>query len=167
MSLLNRKVLILNADYRALSVCSVYKAFILVYLNKAVVVDKAKDNRIRTVTTSYDIPTVIKLHSYVSVPYKGVMLSRQNIFKRDNHKCVYCGSHQNLTLDHVLPRSRGGNASWTNLVTACKLCNAKKGDNLPEEVGMPLPYKPYKPSFVLFMKDSSSGYEESWKPFLA
>ncbi len=166
MSLLNRKVLILNADYRALSVCNVYKAFILVYLDKAVVVDRAKDHKIRTVTASYEIPTIIKLHSYVSVPYKGVMLSRQNIFKRDNHRCVYCGNHQNLTLDHVLPRSRGGNTSWTNLVTACKFCNAKKGDNLPEEAGMNLPYKPYKPSFVLFMKDSTHGYEESWKPFL-
>ncbi len=166
MSLLNRKVLILNADYRALSVCSVYKAFILVYLDKAVIVERVKGHHLRTVSATYDVPSVIRLHGYVSVPYKGVMLSRQNVFKRDSHRCVYCGSQHNLTLDHVLPRSRGGNASWTNLVTACKYCNAKKGDNLPEEVGMTLPYKPYKPSFVLFMRDSHAGYEESWKPFL-
>jgi 5-methylcytosine-specific restriction endonuclease McrA len=71
-----------------------------------------------------------------------------------------------LTLDHVLPKSRGGKTSWQNLVTACKKCNGYKGDHLPQEVGLTLPYKPYKPSFVKFIRDFSKQGDESWNDFL-
>ena len=166
MQALSRKVLILNADYRAFSVCSVYKAFLLVYMDKAEVVNKAKDVFLRTVDRAYEVPSVIKLCRYVNMPYKGVMLSRQNIFKRDGNRCVYCGSARELTLDHVIPKSREGKTTWNNLVTACKTCNSKKGDFLPEEIDMPLPYKPYKPSFVMFLRDFSGISDETWHPYL-
>lgn len=166
MEVRSRKVLVLNADYRALSVCSVYKAFILVFLDKATIVDTVKDYYLRTVDDQWEVPTVIRLSRYVNKPYKGVMLSRQNIFKRDNFSCVYCTSKSDLTLDHVLPRSRGGKTSWTNLVTACKKCNSRKGDALPEEVNMKLPYKPYKPSFILFLRDANGVVDKAWQPFL-
>jgi len=166
MSMRSRKVLILNADYRAFSVCSVYKAFLLVYLDKAEVVKKAENGVLRTVNRSYDMPSIIKLNQYVNIPYKGVVMTRQNIFKRDGNKCVYCGSTESLTLDHVLPRSRGGGSNWNNLVTACKTCNSKKGDFLPEEIGMELPYKPFKPSFIMFLRDFSGLGDENWMPYL-
>lgn len=161
------KVLVLNADYRAFSIVSIYKAFLLVYLEKAEVVKKSENFVLRTVSRAFEAPSVIRLLTYVNMPYKGVMLSRQNIYKRDNHACVYCGSKDNLTLDHVLPRSRGGKTSWTNLVTACRPCNTRKGDFLPEEIGMTLPFQPYKPSFVVFLRNYSGLPEDAWQPYIS
>ena len=94
------------------------------------------------------------------------MLSRQNIFRRDNSSCQYCGKTEDLTLDHVIPKSRGGRTSWDNLTTACKRCNSRKGDLTPEEAQMPLKIKPYKPSFVMFLRDFGGMIEDSWLPFL-
>lgn len=165
-NIMARKVLVLNADFRALAVCSVSKAFLLVYLNKAEIVNKAENVFLRTVNQQFDMPSVIRLLNYVNVPYRGVMLSRQNIFKRDNGACVYCGATKELTLDHVIPRSRGGQTTWSNLVTACKRCNSKKGDSLPEEAQMLLPYQPFKPSFVVFLREFSGMGDDSWQPFL-
>jgi 5-methylcytosine-specific restriction endonuclease McrA len=166
MDLLSKKVLILNADYRAMTVCTVYKAFLLVYLDKAEIVNRVENGVIRTVSQNFAIPSVIKLRSYVNTPFKGVMLTRQNIFKRDGGKCVYCSSRQDLTLDHVVPRSRGGDSTWTNLVTACRSCNTKKGDYLPEEISLALPYKPFKPSFIMFLREFSGVSDESWRQYL-
>ncbi len=163
----SQKVLVLNADYRAFSVCSVYKAFLLVYMEKAEIVNKAKDVFLKTVSEAYAVPTVIKLRSYVNIPYRSVMLSRQNIFKRDSGKCVYCSSPKDLTLDHVIPKSRGGKTTWNNLVTACKSCNSRKGDFMVEEIEMDLPYKPYRPSFVMFLRDFSGKTDESWMQYLS
>lgn len=164
--IMTRKVLVLNSDFRALSVCSVHKAFLLVYLEKAEIVSRIEGQMIRTVSRSFEAPSIIRLLTYVNIPYKGVMLSRQNILKRDGHRCVYCGAREDLTLDHVLPRSRGGTSTWTNLVTACRPCNSKKGDFTPEEVGMKLPYKPYKPSFIMFLREFSKPGDESWYDYL-
>ena len=166
MDVLNRKILILNADFRVLRICGVYKAFLLVYLNKAEIVSKANGFALCTVNKAYEIPSIIRLKKYATIPYKGVMLTRQNIFKRDSYKCVYCGSPKDLTLDHVVPRSKGGKFSWSNLVVACKRCNSKKGNSLPDEAQMPLPYKPYKPSFIIFLKEFSRLGDDSWKPYL-
>jgi 5-methylcytosine-specific restriction endonuclease McrA len=135
-------------------------------MNKAEVVRKVENEFLRSVTQLLAMPSVIRLFSYVSVPYKGVMLSRQNIFRRDGQKCLYCGSREDLTLDHVLPRSRGGKTSWQNLVTACKRCNSKKGDFTPEEANMRLPYAPFKPSFVVFLKEFAGTNNDHWSPFL-
>ena len=100
---MGRKVLILNQDYSALSICSVPKAFLLVYLNKAELVAESDQFKLRTVQAEFPMPTVIRLHRYVHLPYKGVMLTRQNIFKRDGHRCQYCGTTEDLTLDHLMP----------------------------------------------------------------
>ena len=94
------------------------------------------------------------------------MLTRQNVFKRDGQRCQYCGTHDGLTLDHVLPKSRGGKTSWENLVAACQRCNAKKGDYTPEEAGL-RPQKPYKPSFIMFLRDFSGNIDEGWHPYLS
>ncbi len=151
---MNNRVLVLNQDYSPLMVCSIERAFILVcILNKSEVI-RLCITVIKSVhTRSFPMPSVIRLNRYVHAPYKGVNLTRQNIFKRDNFECQYCGTKRELTLDHVLPSSQGGPHSWLNLVTACKRYNAKKGDYTPEEADMPLKYKPYKPSYALFLRD--------------
>ena len=102
----------------------------------------------------------------MKIPYKNIELSRNNVFKRDGFECQYCGSVRDLTLDHVLPRSRGGRSSWKNLVTACKPCNAKKGDFTPEEAGFDLHTKPFKPSYIMFLKDFSGFDFVEWVPYL-
>ena len=123
----------LNQDSSPLMVCSVQRAFVMVYLNKSELVRPANGHRINSITQSFPMPSVIRLNRYVNAPYKGVSLTRQNVFKRDNFECQYCGTRRDLTLDHMIPSSRGGAHTWTNLVTACKRCNAKKGDFTPEE----------------------------------
>ncbi len=164
---MGRKVLVLNQDHSAFTICSVPKAFLLVYLKKADLVAELETEKLRSVSETFPMPSVIRLHKYVYLPYRGVMLTRQNIFKRDNHECQYCSTSEDLTLDHVMPKSRGGRTSWDNLITACKRCNSRKGDFTPEEAGMLLAQKPYKPSFVMFLRDFSGVVDASWLPFLA
>lgn len=158
--------MVLNADYSAISLCTVPKAFLLVYLDKAELVASANDEILRSVNTSFPMPSVIRLNRYVNVPYKGVVLSRHNIFKRDSNSCTYCGSRKDLTLDHVLPKSRGGQTSWTNLTTACRRCNTQKGNQTPEEARMPLKIKPFRPTFVMFLRDFDGFSEVTWYPYL-
>jgi 5-methylcytosine-specific restriction endonuclease McrA len=167
MNLHGKKVLILNQDYRALTICSVEKAFVLVYLNKAEMVAQAHDLCIHTISKTFAMPSIIRLFNYVNLPYRGVVLTRHNVFKRDGGKCQYCGTHQDLTLDHVLPRSRGGKSSWENLVTACRSCNSRKGDRLPIEAKMPLKKPPFKPTFLVFLRDYSGNIDEKWEPYLS
>ena len=163
---MNQRVLVLNQDYSPLTVCSVQRAFLLIYLQKAELISDFDGQFLRTVTASYPKPAVVRINNYISIPYKDVELSRQNVFKRDSYSCQYCGTNKDLTLDHVLPRSRKGRSSWTNLVTACKSCNARKGNALPEEIGFILKSKPYKPSFILFLRDFSGYIQDEWRPFL-
>jgi len=164
---MGKKVLVLNQDFTAITICSVPKAFVLVFLNKAEMVTHSGTTRLRTVSSSYPLPSVIRLNSYVHVPFRnGVVLNRQNIFKRDGGHCQYCGSGRDLTLDHVHPRSRGGKTSWDNLITACKVCNSRKGDNTPEEANMPLRQRPFRPSFVMFLRDFTDKVSEDWTHYL-
>ncbi|SDL78946.1 5-methylcytosine-specific restriction endonuclease McrA [Siphonobacter aquaeclarae] len=164
--LMGRKVLVLNQDYSALTICSVAKAFLLVYLKKADLIAESQNESLRSISQSFPLPTVIRLHKYVYLPYRGVMLTRQNIFRRDGNRCQYCGTSEDLTLDHMYPKSRGGKSSWDNLVTACKRCNSRKGDFTPEEAGMALRQRPFKPSFIMFIRDFSGIIDETWLPYL-
>ncbi|MCZ8354252.1 MAG: HNH endonuclease [Cyclobacteriaceae bacterium] len=163
---MNNRVLVLNNDSSPLMVCSVERAFILVYLNKSEMVKSANGHKLHSITKSFPMPSVIRLNRYGNAPYKGVNLTRQNIFKRDNNECQYCGTRRELTIDHVIPKARGGKDTWTNLVTACKRCNAKKGDYTPEEANMPLRHKPVKPSYAIFLKDQTGNHNE-WEEFLS
>lgn len=163
---MKQKVLVLNQDYQALSVCSAERAFVLVYLRKAEMVHSSSKQKMHSITQSYLLPTIIRLYNYVRVPYKKVSLSRANIFRRDDHICQYCGSRYNLTIDHVLPRSKGGKDSWENLVTACQACNARKGDMTPEEAGLKLARQPFRPSYIMYLRDFTGKIEDEWKPYL-
>lgn len=163
---MDRKVLVLNQDFSPISVCTIQRAFLLTYLNKSELVQAANGYKLRSISQSFPMPAVIRLNKYANIPYKGVSLTRQNIFKRDNSRCQYCETSKDLTLDHVIPKSKGGKSSWGNLVTACKRCNAKKGDNSLEQSGLKIKTKPYKPSYVMFLRDHSGLICEEWEPYL-
>jgi len=163
---MNDKVLVLNQDYSPLTLCTVSRAFLLVFLEKAELLAADKNGYMRTVSMSYPKRSVIKIKSYVHVPYKGVVLSRYNIFKRDGHKCQYCDTTKDLTLDHLIPRSKGGKSTWKNLVTACKRCNSRKGDSTPIEAGLVLQKPPFKPSYIMFLRNSVGDLNNDWQQYL-
>ena len=160
------KVLVLNQDFSPLTVCTIQRAFLLVYLDKAELLEADKETSLRTVTKSYPLPAVIKIKNYIHVPYRGVVLTRQNIFKRDNGLCQYCGTDRDLTLDHLIPRSKGGKSTWNNLVTACKSCNAKKGNYTLEEAGLVLKSPPFKPSYIMFLRNNLGTMKKEWAAYL-
>ncbi|WP_436516786.1 HNH endonuclease [Ekhidna sp. To15] len=159
-------VLVLNQDYTPLTVCSVQRAFMLMFLKKADLISDIKDKRLRSISNSFPFPSVIKVKYYISIPYKGVVMSRHNIFKRDGGRCQYCGTNKELTIDHVVPRSKGGKSTWTNLVTACKKCNSRKSDFTLEKVGMKLSKAPIKPSYITFLRMNNGAYRDDWTPYL-
>lgn len=140
---------------------------ILLILQKADLVSEKVNFNIRSVNKTFPWPSVIRLKKYVRAPYNNINLSRKNILRRDNHKCVYCGRGDlAFTLDHVIPKSKFGKDSWENLVTACLPCNNKKGDRSPEEAKMSLKNKPRKPNYIMFILNSVSKIDENWRPFL-
>ncbi len=163
---MDQKVLVLNGDYTAITLCSVQKAFVLLFLDKAEMVAKSEHGTLRTISHAYPKPSIIRLQRYVRVPYKGIALSRHNIFKRDHFECQYCGSPKNLTLDHVLPRSRGGESSWTNLLTACARCNHAKGHHTPNEAGLTIRQQPKKPTLAGFLRLSAGTIDQNWHAYL-
>jgi 5-methylcytosine-specific restriction endonuclease McrA len=160
------KVLVLNQDYQAIGVCSAERAFVLVYLQKAELLHEHPHLRLHTIDKAFSFPSIIRLYRYIHVPYKKVQLSRQNVFRRDAHECLYCGSHHDLTIDHVTPKFLGGKDTWENLATACQSCNSKKGHLTPEAAGMTLKYTPFRPSFVMYLSNFSNTIQEDWKPYL-
>ncbi len=161
------KALVLNLDYTPVTVCTVQRAFLLVFMKKAELIKANDSYSLRTVTANFPMPSVIKLGRYVSAPYKGVVLTRENVFKRDGFTCQYCGTQKELTLDHLIPKARGGETSWNNLVTACKKCNSYKGNFTPEEAGLQLSIRPYKPSYLMHLRNLSGVNYDDWKPFLS
>lgn len=125
---------------------------------------------VRTVRMNLAVPKVIRLLAYDRLPRNEVKLNRRNIFARDHNRCQYCGGRfasSDLSLDHVIPRSQGGGASWANLVCCCVKCNTRKGGRTPRQASMPLIKKPVKPKTnpILHMRLGSGKYE-SWKAFL-
>ncbi|HWG85509.1 MAG TPA: HNH endonuclease, partial [Deinococcales bacterium] len=132
-------VLVLNASYEPLHVCSIKRAVTLLMDEAAERVEDAPAF-LRSPSTNFPVPSVIRLRRYVRRPPRyHVAFNRRNVFRRDGHTCQYCGrSGGDLTLDHVLPRSRGGRNTWENIVTACRECNSRKRDRTPEEARMHL-----------------------------
>ena len=163
---MNTDVLVLNQDYQPISICSVQRSVKLVFLQKAELLHDDPGRVIRTIDDEYSYPSVIRLRRYIRLPYAKIVLSRRNIMKRDRNVCQYCGTKSDLTLDHVMPKSRGGRDSWENLVTACNTCNVKKGNRTPEEAGMPLKIKPYRPIHITFFQNLLNGVQDHWKPYL-
>ena len=163
---MNSNVLVLNQDYQPLSVCSVQRSVKLLFLDKAEMLHEDPGKVIRTVDQEFSYPSVIRLRYYIRIPYSRIVLTRKNIMKRDRHICQYCGVRSDLTLDHVMPKSRGGKDTWENLVTACNKCNVKKGNRTPDEAKMPLKTAPYRPIHITFFQNLMGGVQEHWKPYL-
>ena len=163
---MNGHVLVLNNDYRALTVCSVERALLLVFMRKAELVSALPDRFVRSPSTQFPWPSIVRLRGYIRVPYKRIMISRKNILRRDHFRCQYCGSHDRLTIDHVMPKSRGGRDTWENLVAACTPCNNRKGNRTPDEANMKLIRSPFRPSHVMFIRDCIGTLDDTWKPYL-
>ncbi len=163
---MEKRVLVLNLDHSPVAVVPVQKAIVLVLLEKANVLSNYELLEICTVSRTFEYPAVIRLSIYKNIPFKGVLLNRANIFRRDRGECQYCGSKRHLTLDHVVPRSKGGKTNWTNLVTACHRCNVNKGDKTPEQAGLILRSAPFKPSLAYFLNEYAERHAEEWLPFL-
>lgn len=139
-------VMVLSKDYEPLMYCGLEKAIALLYLDKAEAVLNT-DLFIRSVSLCLPIPSVIRLLSKTVRRFlPPVRYSRRNILIRDKFTCQYCGSSHAMTIDHVLPLSRGGKSTWENVVAACKQCNGKKGNRLPREAGMTLAREPRVPA---------------------
>jgi 5-methylcytosine-specific restriction endonuclease McrA len=131
-------VLVLNASYEPIAICQARRALTLLVIKGAAAVEESHDV---LVWRNMRMPSVIRLSRYRKVPLKRHVVTRRNIFSRDQNACQYCGvvfSTGKLTLDHVLPRSRGGRDTWENLVACCDSCNHRKADRTPEEAGMAL-----------------------------
>jgi 5-methylcytosine-specific restriction endonuclease McrA len=158
---------VLNQNYEAMSICNVQRAVVLLFLGKAELIAAKDSRKVRSTKISFPFPTIVRLRVYIRVPYKKIVLSRKNILRRDNHKCQYCSrSDLTLTIDHIVPKSKGGTDSWENLVAACVKCNNKKGDRSPEDANMPLHKRPSKPSHITFMKHFVGRIDDEWKPYL-
>ena len=167
MPLLKSKVLLLNASYEPLSICDAKHAFLLIFGGKAVAVAHHPELRIRTITETFPLPSVVRLTVFVHIRYRMAALNRKNIFQRDGFRCQYCGSKEYpLTIDHMLPRSRGGEDSWENLITACRPCNTRKGNRTPLEAGMNPLLKPGRPGNIMLIREHYLPLAEAWKPYL-
>jgi 5-methylcytosine-specific restriction endonuclease McrA len=162
-----QQVLVLNASYEPLNVCSVRRAHVLVFKGKAEVIEKLA-RPLCSASDTYPWPHVIRLVHFVRVP-RAVKrkISRRALFARDGHRCVYCGSAGRLTLDHVVPRSRGGDSVWENVVTSCGPCNMRKGNRLLDEAQMRLRVVPRAPTPALFVTLSAARVPDGWEPYLA
>lgn len=144
--ILNESVLILNVNFEPLHVCNTRRALSLVLSGKAKTILNGRGT-IRSSTAEFEIPSVIKLNHMVRRPHPKVALSKREILRRDNFTCQYCGRKTHLlTLDHIIPRHRGGPYTWWNLVAACMPCNRRKGGKGLEEANMHLHRQPYEPS---------------------
>jgi 5-methylcytosine-specific restriction endonuclease McrA len=160
-------VLVLNASYEPLNVCSVRRAHVLVFKGKAEILE-AHVRSLRSASDTFRRPHVIRLLHYVRVPRLAQRkISRRALFARDGYRCQYCGSAGKLTLDHVVPRSRGGESDWENVVASCAPCNLRKGDRLPEEANMSLETPPRLPAPALFVTLAAPTIPDRWQPYLA
>ncbi|HIQ05966.1 MAG TPA: HNH endonuclease [Anaerolineae bacterium] len=164
-----RSVLVLNATYEPLSVVSIKRAVILLLKEKAELVEAA-EARLHAERFSLPVPLVIRLVYYVRIPRRlSLPLTRRTVLARDHYTCQYCGAMPGkalLTVDHVLPRSRGGETTWDNVVTACRRCNQRKGNRTPVEAGMQLRSRPRRPRYVALALLGESSPPESWSKYL-
>jgi 5-methylcytosine-specific restriction endonuclease McrA len=163
-------VLLLNITYEPLRIINWKKAITLLCLGKVEVIEEYGRD-IHSVSFSIKLPSVVRLLKLVKRPKSPVKFSRQNIYARDRYRCQYCGRRhptEELTYDHVLPKSRGGKTKWENIVTCCVACNRKKGGRTPPEASMRLVRKPVRPTWVPALR-ITVGFKEipqTWRDYL-
>ncbi len=157
--------LVLNATYEPLCVVPARRAVVLVLAEKAVLVEQSPQV-LHSERVDIAVPSVLRLSRYVRVPHRReVSLTRNAVLERDRHRCVYCQARAD-TIDHVRPRSRGGQHTWTNVVAACARCNHRKGDRLLSELGWHLPGPVVQPSVMVAVVLGWKGRDPSWDRWL-
>lgn len=164
---MNEPVLLLNANFEPINVCTTRRAVGLLLMGKAEMLLNGR-GLIHTVRQAYPRPSVIRLGYMIRRPRPRVRLSKREIFRRDDHSCQYCGTRSGrLTIDHVVPRHRGGEHDWSNLVTACPACNLRKGSRTLGEAHMSLLRPPAEPrASALYLFGSHIPSNEEWRQFL-
>ncbi len=167
---MNGRVLVLNASFEPINVCAERRAVVMIFKGVARV-EEHNGHMLHSEKLSIHAPSVIRLTDYKHIPFERRSLSRKNILLRDHSTCQYCGRQYapaELTLDHVMPRSRGGESAWDNLVACCKRCNHRKGSRTPEESGMHLLRRPR--GFSLHVNRQIMRYlgraDETWRKYL-
>jgi 5-methylcytosine-specific restriction endonuclease McrA len=161
-----RRALVLNASYEPLSIVSSRRAVCLLLAEKAELVE-CDEGVVRSANVSIPVPTVVRLRYMVRVPRRAVAaVSRRAVFARDEYRCQYCGARAD-SIDHVVPRSRGGSHVWENLAAACRPCNMKKRDRTPDEAGMRLLRPCRAPRGSAWVTLGLLGVPEAWQPYLA
>ena len=164
-----KPVLVLDASYRPIKQISWQKAMILFFQDKIEVIREYDDTWINSPSQKFKLPSVIRLINYIFKLPWGIKLTRTNIFVRDRGKCQYCDKKLNkgrFTIDHVIPRSKGGKTVWENLVTSCARCNTRKGDSLLKDSDFILKNKPIQPKNTFFISTLDET-PQSWIDFLA
>jgi 5-methylcytosine-specific restriction endonuclease McrA len=162
------RVLVLNASYEPINVCTVRRAAVLLLKNRAEVLEKA-EWALHAESLTLPRPVVIRLLAYVRVPrdVHRRKITRRAVFARDRWTCQYCGHERgNLTVDHVVPRSKGGASTWDNIVTCCAPCNRRKGDRLPQQVNMVPARKPKAPNPTVFIHVATPSIPAAWEQYL-
>lgn len=167
--MINLPVLVLNQSYEPLNVCRARRAVVLLYQNKAEMLENGS-GFIHSVTDEFPMPSVIRLASMIKRPYRyGRKLTRLEIFRRDQYTCQYCGKEsRQLTLDHIIPRYRDGQHSWENVVSACVPCNRHKASLTPQEAGMRLIHQPSEPggNGLFYIPAQYSHTRSEWQKYL-
>ena len=164
------KVLVLNQTFEPLRFCTARRAITMVVMGKAEKVE-VSELLIRSPSCSYRLPVVIRLYRYIRRPYSvGVAFSKRNVLKRDRYTCQYCGAERvSLTIDHVVPRSRGGETCWENVVAACQSCNLRKGDKTLSQTAMSLLARPRKPHVLFYLNLAQftfATFQAEWNKYL-
>ncbi len=166
MNLNAPRILVLNAGYEPLGLTTIRRGVVLVQNETADAVTLSQ-HFLRTPSRRVPVPSVIRLRRMIRRPLGRLSLNRRNVLRRDLFTCQYCGlKSSSLTVDHVVPKSRGGRDSWENLVAACHSCNTRKGDRTPEEAGMPLRRRPAAPGYLAWITFELREVPEEWLPFL-
>lgn len=161
------RTLVLNAGYEPLAVVSFKRALVLVLEGKASLLASDEDHPVLSASGEWERPSVILLRRYVRIPNgRAVPVSRRGVLRRDNQRCAYCSASA-TTIDHVIPRSRGGADSWDNLVACCLKCNNVKGDKTPQEMGWSLRVSPRAPHGTAWLVRGVERKEPRWDEFLA
>lgn len=165
---MTQRVLVLNATYEPLSIVSVQRAVILLLKEKAELIEAASE-RLHASRVTLPVPLVIRLVYYVRIPHPIILApTRKSVALRDNFTCQYCGATPGrplLTLDHIVPRSRGGQTTWENVVTACRPCNMRKGNRTPEEAGMTLRKQAGRPHYLAFLLLTEASARDVWQKY--
>ena len=162
------RVLVLNASYEPINVCTVRRAAVLVLKQRAEILERSEWS-LHAENFTMPRPTVIRLTTYVRIPRDAHSrkITRRALFARDRWTCQYCGNERGtLTIDHVVPRSKGGASSWENIVTCCGPCNRRKGDRLPTQANMHPRRKPRVPNPTVFVHVATPTIPSAWQQYL-